>query len=883
MMTPERWQQVKSTLAGALEISHAEERESYLASTCGEDTDLRREVNSLLEQPPDEFETCAETIGLVHRDPLQTENVGRRIGAYELLRELGRGGMGAVWLAKRADQQFEKLVAIKLLKRGTDTDEVVRRFRSERQILARLEHPNIARILDGGVTDDGLPYFVMEHIVGAPVTDFCFAQNSTVEARLRLFQKICAAVQFAHQNLVIHRDLKPANILIDGEGEPKLLDFGIAKLVDPEEGALEATGYNHQRLTPAYASPEQVRGDPITTVSDVYALGAILYQLLTLQTPHRFARAQPTHTEMMRVVVGSRPIRPSQAARDPQMQQRLRGDLDNIILKALRKEPAQRYGGVIAFSEDIRRHLEQLPIRARRATALYRAGKFYRRNKLAVLAAIIILITLVAGVITTTRQARVARRQRALAERRFNDVRKIANSLMFELHNAIKDLPGALAARQIVSQRALEYLDSLAQESGNDLSLKSELATAYGKIGLVTFDVPQAINSHRKATTLNEELVQAEPKNVLYRKQLSESYNNLSDVLKIAGNSTQSIEYARRSLAVMQALAKENSGDREIQVALADRYLSLGLALIDAGDFKQALQSDLQAMSIQQEVVARDPSDKQAVRDFAGLCGNVANAYEDSGDYATALEYSRKSLNGESELVEVDPTNARSRRSLWAAFFRLGRQLALTGDTAGALQNYTKATQLIEGLSAADPQDRGHRRWLAVTYLSLGELMVKLNQFDKALENYRKATAISEEIFAADPDRAETRRDLARMYEALALWFAKTDQVAPALEYFKKAESMAEAAASHDPQNARVQIRRARIWTEMASFYRTIAEQRGAPVESRKANVRSALELYRRSLGIWQDSQHKGMLSSSDATMPDEVTRAIAECESILK
>ncbi|MDQ3119519.1 MAG: protein kinase [Verrucomicrobiota bacterium] len=734
-MTPERWQQVKGALAAALECDETRERAAVLRRACAGDTSLRREVESLLDQPPDEFDSFAETFGLVNSDAFLSANIGRRIGAYELVHELGRGGMGTVWLGKRADQQFEKLVAVKLLKRGTDTDEVLRRFRAERQILARLEHPNIARLLDGGMTEDALPYFVMEYVEGEPVTEFCQAHALSVEQRLRLFLKVCGAVQFAHQNLVIHRDLKPGNILVTEDGEPKLLDFGISKLIAQGDDGLVVTINEHQRLTPAYASPEQVRGEPVTTVTDIYTLGTLLFEILTGQSAHRFGTMNPPPTELLRVVAQEEPLRPSTAAPDPMVKRALRGDLDTVILKALRKEPARRYASVGSLSEDIRRHLEDRPVRARKDTAGYRAAKFYRRNKLTVAAGAIVLLTLIAGIVATAYQARAERKQRARAEHRFNDVRKIANSLMLELHNAIKDLPGAMAARQLVTQHALEYLDSLALESGSDLSLKSELATAYEKIGLVTFGVQDAIRSHRKATALNEELVEADPKNLAYRKQLSESCKNLSDVLKIGGNSTHSIEYARKSLALTQSLVAENPGEKALQIDLADRHLSLGFALIDAGHFKEALQSDLQAMAIQQAVLARDPSDGEASRELAAIYGAISSAYEDAGEVEKALDYNRKSLAERRDRFDDVETNARSRRSLWARLSLTARERALAGDAAGALENYTRAVPLMEGLAAADPQDEGHRRWLALSYLAVGESFARLGQPDEALEH----------------------------------------------------------------------------------------------------------------------------------------------------
>jgi serine/threonine protein kinase len=294
-LKPEVWQRVKTIAADALEQA-TERRSAFVQAECADDTTVRREVEAILGESGERVDRCAERFAAGDGEAQDSlEDV--RIGPYQVVREIGRGGMGAVYLARRVDGEYDKQVALKLLKRGTDTDEVLRRFRAERQILARLEHPNIARLLDGGTTSDGLPYLVMEYVQGARITDFCSAQKLDISQRIELFLKVCSAVQFAHQNLVIHRDLKPSNILITPEGEPKLLDFGIAKLVAPEAEFAQMTIAEQQRFTPAYASPEQVRGEPVTTVSDVYALGALLYELLSGQPPHRFAAAHPSATE----------------------------------------------------------------------------------------------------------------------------------------------------------------------------------------------------------------------------------------------------------------------------------------------------------------------------------------------------------------------------------------------------------------------------------------------------------------------------------------------------------------------------------------------------------------------------------------------------------
>ncbi len=363
---------------------------------------------------------------------------------------------------------------------------------------------------------------------------------------------------------------------------------------------------------------------------------------------------------------------------DSERRRPLRGDLDTILLRALAKSPARRYRGAGQLADDLRRYLENRPVRARPDTFGYRAGKFLRRNKTGTAAAILIVAALVAGSITTFWQAR-------RANRRFNDVRKIANSLMFELHDSIKDIPGALRARQLVTQRGLEYLDSLAQETGNNLSLKSELAVAYNKIGGLTFDVRQAIESREKAVALNKELVRSMPGNDSYRRQLSDSYDALSDVMIISGQSRRAIDYARLGLAAAEKLAIDHPNDSKTQAALADRYNSLGIALMDAGQSDQGLKAAVAAMKTE-EGLARNPADSDASIDLAGIYGRVSIGYEDTGDITTALTYSEKAMAITSRIFESDPANTRYRRSMWSEYLRMGRQLAASGNLAAALQ-----------------------------------------------------------------------------------------------------------------------------------------------------------------------------------------------------
>lgn len=426
-MQTEEWERVKEVFTSALELPVAE-RAAFITESCGADEAIRNEVESLLaahEEPENVLEQ--NTYDLAGQ--LQTHGnkyLGKRFGSYSILRELGRGGMGSVFLAARADGEFEQQVALKIIRQSFADHELERHFRRERQILASLNHPNIAKLIDGGVSETGELFLAMEFIEGEPLVAFAEHQQLTIEDRLRLFLKICRAVSFAHQNLVIHRDLKPSNILIAQDGEPKLLDFGLAKLTEHSAGTplvsgkgVEQTRTDFRAFTPAYASPEQILGKSVTTTSDVFSLGVILYELLTSEKPFQFEGK--SLDEIIKTVSMGEPSLPSRVVHSHEpassnRQRQLRGDLDNITLKALQKDPPRRYQSVADLANDIERHLEHLPIAARPNTLSYRASRFYQRNKLAVSATALVLVALVVGLGIALWQNNKARRENAKAE-----------------------------------------------------------------------------------------------------------------------------------------------------------------------------------------------------------------------------------------------------------------------------------------------------------------------------------------------------------------------------------------------------------------------------------------------------------------------------------
>ncbi|HLM01849.1 MAG TPA: serine/threonine-protein kinase, partial [Pyrinomonadaceae bacterium] len=742
-MNPERYQKIKKIFNQATEMSVAE-RNDFLENACDSDT-LRREVEKMLvfadeEESEDAFEKNAFEIFNSAADA----RIPEKIGAYKIIREIGRGGMGAVYEAVRQNDNFTQKVALKVIKRGMDTDAIVRRFRHEQKILATLEHPNIARFLDGGMTAEGLPFYAMEFVEGEFIDDYCRARNCSVNERLRLFRQVCSAVQYAHQNLVIHRDLKSKNILVTNDGTPKLLDFGIAKVLTPETAEEIGTATQLGMMTPAYASPEQILGKRIGTASDVYSLGVILYELLTGRKPYRIN--SNSQIEIEKAVLEREPVRPSSAfMRDaergtrnknpdngnfsrqiePERQDRnpqsairnphlLKGDLDNIILKALRKDAAERYASVGQFSEDIRRYLEGLPVLARPQTFSYRATKFIKRNRIGVAAAAIVFLSLCAGITVAVWQAHRTERQRILAEKRFNDVRQLANSVVFKYHDAIADLEGSTAVREMLVGDALQYLDALAADAHGDNELKKELALAYLKLGdaqgkIYAANVGNtegALASYQKSVALLEEVVRDAPADTKAKADLIKAYDSLAFLtMRTGGNAPALVE---KSLNLYDELEK-------LAPAGSERQMQLVELLIRYGDtrqgFENSLREHLKALAIIERLVDDDPNNPEKIRQLVRANQRIGTDYQRLGDKAKqenkppeeareffrlALEYHRRMFDGTERLYALAPEKPANRRYLALAFINLSDSLVRNGHSAEALLMLGKAQVILE-------------------------------------------------------------------------------------------------------------------------------------------------------------------------------------------
>ncbi|MBS1830776.1 MAG: protein kinase [Acidobacteria bacterium] len=761
-MTPERWNQIESLFLQALDCLPGD-RSRFLDRVCEGDPQLRRELDSLLDcHSPDEPLVQIPPIAALDLSASASDRKGEHVGPYRLEGLIGHGGMGAVYLGVRDDDQYQKKVAIKLLKRGLDTDFMLGRFRQERQILANLEHPFIARLLDGGATADGLPYFVMEYVDGIAITKYCSENNLTVEERLRLFRLVCEAVQYAHQNLVVHRDIKPSNILVTREGMPKLLDFGVAKVLDP---GLETSGTmtrpDQRMLTPDYASPEQVRGSQISTISDVYSLGAVLYEVLTGQGPHRFT--SKSMTDLERTICEVDPERPSLAA-GPKLKQQLCGDLDNIILTAMRKEPQHRYASAAEMSEDLRRQMEGLPIQAHEDHWGYRTGKFIRRNRLAVMAACLIVASLVGGIVATAIQAR-------RAERRFDLARQMAKSVIADINGPLGRLPGTTAVRASMIQNVLRYLDGLALDSGGDPSFELEIADAYREVA-GTEAHPNRQNLGQTAAALSHYQRASE----IYMRHISDARTRVHALGGVIGTNIEAgdiearmgnVASAKDRLRKVVALANEATAqDSEAVRPGTWVYLlfRLGDAEMRERNAEQGLIHFRKALDISRDWAAAERS-VNARSTLRGAYSRVASAQAQAGDLLAAKNNHEAALRIVEEALRQPDATVFERSMLGSIHINLAILLGSSGamnlgDRPLALSHFRSALDILSAIAASDENDMRARNELAGAYLSGGALLMD-EQPAEATALYEKGTAISSTLSSADPSNPSYRYDVA--------------------------------------------------------------------------------------------------------------------------
>ncbi|CAN5407414.1 hypothetical protein BH10ACI3_BH10ACI3_20950 [soil metagenome] len=795
-MTPENWEKIKRLFNEAVDLD-ASETEAFLHQQSDGDQALVAEVLQLLAaEGRRTFSSPVANLSHLWRDDESEDLIGTEIGSYRLNREVGRGGMGIVFEATRQTEDFSQTAALKLLKRGMDSDVMLGRFRHERQILASLEHPNIARLLDGGITADGLPYFAMEFVDGEPIDVYCDCRDLSTTERLALFLQVCSAVSFAHSRLVVHRDLKPSNILVTKNGIVKLLDFGIAKILSPDDDERQQTVTSLGMMTPAYASPEQIRGEIVSTSSDIYSLGLILYELLTGAPAHRFPSNRPD--EMARVICEIEPPRPSSVVTSGNVKddkateanvrrtsggtrrtRSLKGDLDTIVLKAIRKDPSRRYSSVEQLAADISRHLDGQPVLARPDTFSYRLEKFIARNRISVAAAAIVLLTLIAGIAASSWQAYRAEQQRRISEQRFNQVRELANSVVFKYYDEAEKLPNSTKLREMMVTDSLNYFDSLAQDTNADDALKSELALAYIRIGKVMGrayfanlgDVSGAIRNYQKGITLLEPLAAASPDNKL-KVDLINAYSELATALRRQGSIAESDTLLHKAIDYNEQLVRAAPNDLPMSLRLTTLYLYIGDSLPVGNGPNENIAAYRRSMDVCENILKRDPNHVRTNNILAAAADRLAtnltilarDAAEDENAemarqfHQDALAIGERDLQIAQKILELQPDEVLNAALLNATKFNYGTYQFEVGDYQNALQNQSATERGFRSEFENDKSNMENKLLLSSVLTALGATQMRLGNTALSQNNYEEAIKLLDELVASDADNFDYKQ-----------------------------------------------------------------------------------------------------------------------------
>lgn len=739
----------------------AGEREAALAALCGSDDDVRGEVESLLshDEAAAGFLTtpalgdalATKVLSELAPEADRDELIGQRVGKYKIEARIASGGMGTVYLAVRADEQFDQQVALKVVKRGMDTEEILARFKAERQTLAHLNHENIARVIDGGMTGDGRPYLVMEYVKGEAIDVYCDRKRLGIEERLRLFRAVCEGVRYAHQSLVVHRDLKPGNILVSVEGVPKLLDFGIAKVLTRTRGP-DVTAATERRLTPEYASPEQISGAMVTTSSDVYSLGVILYELLTGQRPFDFGGANATRIEQ--VVLTHEVAKPSTALarRRPRratsdvdseaevlrVAKQLRGDLDTIVLTAIHRDPTRRYSSVEALIGDIDRYFKGLPISAQKDTLRYRVRKFVGRNAVGVSLSATAVLLMAGGVGGIVWQARIAASERDQAI----EARDAAEDSAEGMQDAIAAFDPERAGKELRFEDIIGRLENRVETEMRDRPLVQ--ANGLSALGHVYMNLGEATRAEEYFRRSYE----------LRRARLPATHHDIGE----SKLEQAELEFSRRELERAEVLAREalaifRTQSRPRSVDTSEALNDLGSILRALGRLDEAEATHREAMSIREEVAGKES------RLYAESLNNLANVMRSKGDAERAAEYATQSLAIRRRVLgEEAPMVLQSMQNL-----------AVLMDEAG---RFEESTALFEQVLEREPKKFGESNPSHGTTLrNYGTMLMRRGELVEAEKRLRRADEIHRAAWKeADPRRWATTALLGRCLVAQGKW-----------------------------------------------------------------------------------------------------------------
>lgn len=808
----ELWQRAKAVVADAIERP-AHERRAFARQASGGDAVLMREVEELLvaadiaASPLDE--SPAEFMLEALEQRASGAWLGRTLGTYRLVSLIARGGMGEVYLGERADGQYEQQVAVKVMRADADQAVALEPFWAERRILASLDHPNLAKLIDAGVTDDGAPWFVMELVQGDAIDAYCDDRALGVDERLRLFVTVCQVVGYAHRRGVVHRDLKPSNIHVRDDGTVKLLDFGIAEQLRPAPADPRPTGGSYRILTPEYASPEQIRGEPVSPASDVYSLGVLLYRLLARTSPYG---RDVGDGSLNQAICERDPPWPSQAidaaltgARA--LRRQLRGGLDAVVMKALHKSPAQRYASAAELADDLSRHLQGLAVEARPHAWRYRMGRFLRRHRVVLSASLLVLV--VASTVAAY-EAYEARRQKARAEQHFADVRKLATLMLRDLQKALAPLPGGTAARRMVVQNALDSLRHLSAEAAGDAELQIELASGYRSIGDIQGrpysanlgDPKSARESYDRGIALVKDLVGnprvTEPTQSHAMAALAQLYQRKGTLLASQDDDAAAEPLVAQGVGLMDKLAARGPLDPELQTihaamhsqlaqvqrfvdkvepffksleaarrlylailasrpgdetatsGLATTYLEEGTYYFErdaeAATVQLAIASFRRALELQEPIVKKHGDDARLKRNFAAHHANLAAALMRAKQPRDAANAYRQAVQMLSQLSGRDPSNAQLRAEVAIVTGSMSKALLANGDAVAAVAAAQQAVEGYNSLPEGSLRDLNTRYKQGVAHYLLGQALAAGHQHQRACAAWRRSLVILQEV-----------------------------------------------------------------------------------------------------------------------------------------
>jgi serine/threonine-protein kinase len=748
-MNSERWEKIGIIFDEALKLSEPE-RSNFIKSACGHDIEMINEVRSLIEAdsnvPSVLKAQAADAINI--RSHINYE--GKIIGNYKVIKQIAEGGMGSVFLAERADGQFEQKVALKIIKPGMNSNEIIKRFLSERQILARLQHPNIAKLLDGGLTDDNLPYFTMEYVEGEPIDEYCDKNNLSVEERLKIFITVCSAIQYAHHNLVIHRDIKPSNIMIKKDGTVKLLDFGIAKVLSEDtlnEGEnLTQTGLHV--MTPEYASPEQIKSEHVTTSTDIYSLGLVLYELLTGEKVHNIKNYSPV--EMEKAICYTQPQKPSGIIKSVQtkdkikadqisikrntlpdkLKKKLSGDLDNICLTALRKEPENRYSSVEQFKGDIENFLEERPVTARQSTINYRTKKFILRHKVAVVSSL--LIFLIVASLTTFYTFQL-KQERDTAQAEADKANEVSGFLknIFKVSDPYNARGDTITARELLDKGAEKINRSLS----NQPEVKAELLDLIGQVYL-------NMGMYNKADSLIKKGLAIREKFDKTGTDIENSLNSLSNVYLFKGEYSKAAAVLKRAVSLHESLSqKDDSAYTSTLSNLAWSYYATGKYLKSDSTYIYLINILKKKYGIKNEFMLTQMN-------------NLALNYHEEGKYEKSDSLFQITLNLEKSVYGNKP-----HPELSTTMYNYGELLRDKG-------NYTKAEEMFKSALAMDLKLHGPvNPDVAYSTQGLASFYLAEGHYNEAHKLFRRALEIREKLLGKNhPDVAYSIYNVGLVY-----------------------------------------------------------------------------------------------------------------------